>query len=105
VSLRTRYGTTLCNSVRTRVIARPFRAGFAGSRTLLAHFVRQSSQKGGPRSMANLCRKGLAVRPGSGAVSRSTFDASMAGRGVARLASWGSGVARGRHLCRFPRLP
>ena len=43
MSLRTEYGTTLCVSFGTRTTARPFRTGFAGSHTLLAHFVRLSS--------------------------------------------------------------
>jgi hypothetical protein len=57
VSLRTEYGTTMCDSFRARTIARPFRTGFAGSHTLLAHFVRLSSLKGGPRRMAGRCRE------------------------------------------------
>jgi hypothetical protein len=48
VSLRTEYGTTLCDSFGTRITAKPFRTGFEGSHTLLAHFVRPSSLKGGP---------------------------------------------------------
>ena len=61
VSLRTEYGRTLRNSVRRSITVRPFRAGFAGSHTLLAHFVRPSSLKGGPKSMARLCRKGRSM--------------------------------------------
>ena len=115
VSLRTEYGTTLRDSFRTSTTARPFRAGFAGSHTLLAHFVRPSSLKGGPKSMARSWRKGLVSShpPGSsGTRSVPTRLSSLKGEPQSMARSSREGLAglvvrarlrtRGPGLCRDP---
>jgi hypothetical protein len=105
----------LARFFRTSTTARPLRTGFAGSHTLLAHFVRPSSLKEGPKSMARSWRKGLVSShpPGSsGTRSVPTRLSSLKGEPQSMARSSREGLAglvvrdrlrrRGPGLCRDP---